>query len=152
MQKRTIDFICAILACLLAGLMVFGGVSVLGGNELSAIEVTKLFSGKTVEGVDLAKGKFKPYKAYFNSNGIIQAEHWYGKKQLKWRKRNGKWWINDKGRLCIKWEDKEDIDEKKCMVIAKKGEAFRQYKIRKNGSRKHLATFKKFTDGNPDDL
>ena len=152
MHKRTIVLIGAILACLLAGLMVFEGISFFRGKELSTIEVTKLFSGKTVDGVNLANGIIKPYKAYFNSNGTIQAEHWYGKKQLKWRKRNGKWWIDDKGRLCIKWEDIEDTDEKKCMVIAKEGEVFRQYKIRKNGSRKHLATFKKFTDGNPDDL
>ena len=145
MQKRISVFIGAILV----GLMFFGEISALAGDELSTIEVTKLFSGKTVEGVNVEKGHLKPYKAYFNPNGAIQARHWYGKKQLKWRKRNGEWWIDDKGRICVKWKD---IDKKKCMVIEKEGEVYRQYKINKNGSRKHVATFKKFTVGNPDDL
>ena len=38
------------------------------------------------------------------------------------------------------------------MVIEKEGEVYRQYRIENNGSRKHVATFNKFTDGNPDDL
>ena len=76
MQKRTSVFIGVILA----GLMLFvGGISALAGDELSAMEVTKLFSGKTVEGVNVEKRKLKPYKAYFNPNGAIQARHWYGK-------------------------------------------------------------------------
>ena len=145
MQKRTSVFIGAILA----GLMLIGGINALAGDELSTLEVTKLFSGKTVEGVNVEKGRLKPYRAYFNPNGAIQARHWYGKKQHKWRKRNGEWWIDDKGRICAKWEDR---DKKKCMFIEKEGEVYRQYKIEKNGSRKHVATFKNFIDGNPDDL
>ena len=145
MQIQTNVFICAILA----GLMFFGGSSALAGDEMSATKVTKLLSGKTIEGVNVEKGKLKPYKAYFNPDGTIQARHWYGKKQSKWRKRKGKWWIDDKGRICVKWEDQ---DKKKCMVIEKEGEIYRQYRIKKDGSRKHVATFKKFTDGNPDDL
>ena len=117
-----------------------GDLAAIAGDELSATEVTKLFSGKTVEGVNVKKGKLKPYKAYFNPDGTIQA---------KGRKRKGKWWIDDKGRICVQWED---IDKKTCMIIEKDGEVYRQYKIKKNGSRKHVATFKKFTDGNPDDL
>ena len=145
MQKRTSVFIGTILA----GLMFFEGISALAANELSATEATKLLSGKTVEGVNVEKGKLEPYDAYFNPDGTIQAKHWYGKKQLKWRKRNGKWWVDDKGRICVKWEN---IEKKKCMVIEKEGAVYRQYRIKKDGSRKHVATFKKFTDGNPDDL
>jgi hypothetical protein len=126
-----------------------GDVVVIAGDELSATEVTKLFSGKTVDGINVKKENLKPYKAYFNPDGTIQAKHWYGKKHLKWRKRNGKWWIDNKGHICVKWEDK---DKKKCMVIEKEGEIYRQYRIKKDGSRKHVATFEKFTDGNPDDL
>jgi hypothetical protein len=101
------------------------------------------------EDVKVNKENLKPYKAYFNPDGTIQAKHWYGKKNLKWRRRNGKWWIDDKDRICVKWEDQ---DKKKCMVIEKEGEIYRQYRIKKDGNRKHVATFKKFTDGNPDDL
>jgi hypothetical protein len=126
-----------------------GDLAAIAGDELSATEVTKLFSGKTVEGVNVKKENVKPYKAYFNPDGTIQAKHWYGKKHLKWKKRNGKWWIDDKGRICVKWEDQ---DKKKCMVIEKEGEIYRQYRIKNDGSRKHVATFKKFTEGNPDDL
>jgi hypothetical protein len=143
---------CVFIGAILASFIFFGGISALAGDELSATEVTKLFSGKTVEGVMAKKsksGKLKPYDAYFNSNGTIQAKHWYGKKHLTWKKRNGKWRIDDKGRICIEWEDR---DKETCMVIEKEGEVYRQYKINKNGSRKHVATFEKFTDGNPDDL
>jgi len=38
------------------------------------------------------------------------------------------------------------------MVIEKEGAVYRQYRIKKDGSRKHVATFKKCPDGNPDDL
>jgi hypothetical protein len=146
MIKRTSVFIGAILA----GLIFFGEISALAGEELSATEVTKLVSGKTVEGVSVKKGKLKPYTAYFNPDGTILAKHWYGKKQpFKWRKRNGKWRIDDKGRICVKWDN---IDKKKCFVIEKEGKIYRQYEIEKNGSRKHVANFKKFTDGNPYDL
>ena len=138
------------IGAILAGLMLFGGISAWAGEELSAREVSKLVSGKTVEGVSVKKGKSKPYTAYYSPEGTIQAKHWYGKKQKsKWRKRNGKWWIGDKGRICVKWEDQ---DKMKCMVIEKEGEIYRQYRIKKDGSRKHVATFKKFTDGNPDYL
>jgi hypothetical protein len=145
MQKRTNVF----TGALLAGLMLLGGTSALAGDELSALEVTKLFSGKTVEGVNVEKLRLKSYKAYFDPNGAIRARHWYSKKQYNWRRRNGEWWIDGKGRICVKWEDR---DKKKCMVIEKEKGVYRQYKIKKNGSRKHVATFKKFIDGNPDDL
>jgi hypothetical protein len=150
MKKGTSVFIGAILA----GLIFFGGISVLAGDQLSATEVTKLFSGKTVEGVITKKsksksGKLKPYDAYFNPNGTIKAKHWYGKKRLQWKKRNGKWRIDDKGRICIEWKDR---DKETCTVIEKDGEVYRQYRIENNGSLEHVATFNKFTDGNPDDL
>ena len=139
------------IGAILAGLMLFGGMSAWAGEELSATEITKLVSGKTVEGVSVKKkGKLKPYTAYYSPEGTIKSKHWYGKKQTsKWRKRNGKWWIDDKDRICVKWKDQ---DKKKCMVIEKEGEIYRQYRIKKDGNRKHVATFKKFTDGNPDDL
>ena len=138
------------IGAILAGLILFGGINAWAGEELSATEITKLVSGKTVEGVSVKKGKLKPYTAYYSPEGTIQAKHWYGKKQKsKWKKRNGKWWMDNKGRICVKWEN---TDKKNCLVIKKEGEIYRQYRIEKNGSLTHVTTFKKFTDGNPYDL
>ena len=132
MKKQT-TFIISII---LGSLMVFGGSIALAGNELSAAEVTELFSGKTVEGINVNKGY--SFKAYFDPNGTVRAKYAVGGRQGKWR-------VDKKGRKCIKWEDQR---KEKCFVLVKEGEVYKEFKIKKDGRRKHLSTFKKFTEGN----
>jgi hypothetical protein len=132
MKKQTTFIIGIILGCLIA----FGGSIALAGNELSAAEVTELFSGKTVEGINVSKGY--SFKAYFDPNGTVRAKYAVGGRQGKWR-------VDKKGRKCIKWEDQP---KEKCFVLVNEGEVYKEFKIKKDGRRKHVATFKKFTEGN----
>jgi hypothetical protein len=132
MKKQTTFIIGIILGCLIA----LGGTTALADNELSAAEVTELFSGKTVEGINVGKGY--SFKAYFDPNGTVRAKYPVGGRQGKWR-------VDKKGRKCIKWEDQS---KEKCFVLVKEGEVYEEFKIKKDGRRKHVATFKKFTEGN----
>ena len=120
--------------------IVFAVTSALAADDLSAAEVKKLFSGKTVEGINVNKGY--SFKAYFDPKGTIRAAYPFGTRQ-------GKWSVNQKGRKCIRWKDKK---KQSCNIITRDGEIYKEIKIKKNGDRKHVATFKKFTDGNPYDL
>lgn len=128
-----------------------GSPAAIAVDELSATKLTWLFSGKTVEGVGIQKEKLIPFKAYFNPNGEIQVKYRYGKELSRWKKIKGKWWIDDKGKglVCVKYKYS---DKKRCRIIEKKGGVYKIYMITKNGSRKYVGTWEKFTDGNPDDL
>ena len=125
-----------IIGIILCSLMVLAATTALAENELSAAEVTELFSGKTVEGINVNKGY--SFKAYFDPNGTVRAKYAVGGRQGKWR-------VDKKGRKCIKWEDQR---KEKCFVLVKEGEVYEEFKIKKDGRRKHVATFKKFTEGN----
>jgi hypothetical protein len=120
--------------------IVFAVTSALAADDLSAAEVKKLFSGKTVEGINVNKGY--SFKAYFDPEGTIRAAYPFGTRQ-------GKWQVNKKGRKCVRWKDKK---KQQCNIIARDDDVYKEFKIQKNGDRKHVATFKKFTDGNPSDL
>ena len=136
MKRKDILIIGAIIICFIA----FAETSALAADDLSAAEVKKLFSGKTVEGINVNKGY--SFKAYFDPKGTIRAAYPFGTRQ-------GKWQVNKKGRKCIRWKDKK---KQNCNLIVRDGEVYKEFKIKKNGDRKHVATFKKFTDGNPNDL
>lgn len=73
MKKQASVFIDVIVACL----MVLGGSSAFAGGELSTAEATMLFSGKTVEGINVNKGY--SFKAYFDPGGTIRAKYAVGK-------------------------------------------------------------------------
>ena len=139
MKKQASVFIGFIVACL----MVLGGSSVFAGDELSTAEATMLFSGKTVEGINVNKGY--SFKAYFDPDGTIRAK--YVNRPVG--ERQGKWRIDNKGRKCIKWEDR---DKEMCNIIVNDEGVYKEIKVKKNGKRKHVVTFEKFTDGNLHDL
>jgi hypothetical protein len=120
--------------------MVLGGSSAFAGDELSTAEATMLFSGKTVEGINVNKGY--SFKAYFDPGGTIRAKYAVGARQGRWR-------IDNKGRKCVKWEDR---DKEQCNIIVDDEGVYKEIKVKKNGKRKHIVTFKKFTDGNLFDL
>ena len=120
--------------------MILGGSSAFAGDELSNVETTMLFSGKTIEGINVNKGY--SFKAYFDPGGTIRAKYAVGKRQGKWR-------IDNKGRKCIKWEGR---DKEMCNFIVNDEGVYKEIKVKKNGKRKHIVTFEKFTDGNLYDL
>ena len=136
MKKQASVFIDVIVACLI----VLGGSSAFAGDELSTAKATMLFSGKTVEGINVNKGY--SFKAYFDPDGTIRAKYAVGERQGKWR-------IDNKGRKCVKWEDS---DKEQCNIIVDDEGVYKEIKVKKNGKRKHIVTFKKFTDGNLFDL
>jgi len=137
MKKQASVFIHVIVACLI----VLGGSSAFAGDELSTAKATMLFSGKTVEGINVNKGY--SFKAYFDPDGTIRAK--YVNRPDGAVQRQGKWRIDNKGRKCIKWEHR---DKEKCNIIINDEGVYKEIKVKKNGKRKHVVTFEKFTDGN----
>jgi hypothetical protein len=135
MEKHNI--IISIVGAVIIGCILFlGESSVLAESVLSAEEVTQLFSGKTVEGINVRKG-FR-FKAYHDPNGTIRAQFAEGKRQ-------GKWYVDDDGRRCLKFEDQS---KEKCQIIVNDGGVYKQFKINKRGKRQQQAEFTKFTEGN----
>ena len=120
-----------IISCILS----LGESSVLAESVLSAEEVTQLFSSKTVEGINVRRG-FK-WKAYHDPNGTIRVQFPKGKRQ-------GKWYVDDDGRMCLKFEDQS---KENCQIIVNDGGVYKKFKV-KGGSRQQVARFTKFTEGN----
>ncbi len=95
MEKHNI-IISIVGAVIISCILFLGESSVLAESVLSAEEVTQLFSGKTVEGINVRKGI--KWKAYHDSNGTIRVQFSKGKRQ-------GKWYVDNDGRMCLKFED-----------------------------------------------
>jgi hypothetical protein len=134
------------LILLIASLVILNGCSKISSRvspetDLTKAETTQLFSGKTVEGIHV----FKDYsfKAYFDPTGSIRVT--YDTRQ----KRKGTWRIDDKGQKCVQWEGK---NKEYCAPIVNEAGVYKEFKVMRNGKRKHTVTFKKFIDGNPYDL
>jgi hypothetical protein len=125
-----------ILVCLL-----ISGASAASAAEhdLSAEEATKLFSGKTVKAYYPTLGYW--FKAYFDPTGRIREIDDIG------GNRQGKWRIDKRGRKCVQWI----VGQEFCNIIVYEGKEYKEIMTRK-GRREHIATFKIFTEGNPDNL
>ncbi len=134
MEKHNI-IISTIIAVIIGCILFFGESSVLAENVLSAEEVTQLFSGKTVEGINPRKGY--SFKSYFYPNGTIRTQYAKGK-------RKGRWYIDDDGRKCLKYEDKS---RENCHIIVNDGGVYKEFKI-KGGRRQQTVEFTRFTEGN----
>jgi len=134
MEKHSI-IISTISAVIIGCILFLGASSVLAENVLSAEEVTQLFSGKTVEGITVSKGY--SFKAYFDPNGTIRTQYAKGK-------RKGKWYIDDDGRKCLRYEDQS---RERCNIIVNDGGVYKEFKV-KGGKRHQTVEFTKFTEGN----
>jgi hypothetical protein len=134
MEKHSI-IISTISAVIIGCILFLGASSVLAENVLSAEEVTQLFSGKTVEGITVSKGY--SFKAYFDPNGTIRTQYAKGK-------RKGKWYIDDDGRKCLRYED---MSRENCHIIVNDGGVYKEFKI-KRGKRQQTVEFTRFTEGN----
>ncbi len=104
---------------------------------LTEEEVLSLISGKTIQGIYL--GQQIPFESYFDPNGSAH------------QKRNGEniegeWFVDKKGRHCIKWEGKE----RKCRIVMHDNEEYREFIINnKTGKREYSLIINKLSDGNP---
>jgi hypothetical protein len=134
MEKHSI-IISTISAVIIGCILFLGASSVLAESVLSAEEVTQLFSGKTVEGITVSKGY--SFKAYFDPNGTIRTQYAKGK-------RKGKWYIDDDGRKCLRYED---MSRENCHIIVNDGGVYKEFKV-KRGKRHQTVEFTKFTEGN----
>jgi hypothetical protein len=125
-----------VLACLL-----ISGASAANAAEhdLSAEEATKLFSGKTVKAYYIGLGYW--FTAYFDPIGRIHETDDIG------GDRQGQWRIDKRGRKCVQWI----VGQEFCNIIVSDGKEYREIMTRKGGA-EHIATFVKFTEGNPDNL
>jgi len=134
MEKHSI-IISTISAVIIGCILFLGASSVLAESVLTAEEVTQLFSGKTVEGITVRKGY--SFKAYFDPNGTIRTQYAKGK-------RKGKWYIDDDGRKCLRYED---MSRENCHIIVNDGGVYKEFKV-KGGKRHQTVEFTKFTEGN----
>ncbi len=134
MEKHSI-IISTIIAIIIGCIILIGENSLLAESVLSAEEVTKLFSGKTVEGENVKRNY--SFKSYFDPDGTVRTQYEIGKKK-------GKWYIDAKDRKCLRYDDK---DKTYCFNIVKDGEFYKEFKI-KHGKRKQITAFTKFTEGN----
>ncbi len=135
MRKNNI--IIFIIGAVIIGCILFQSeTSISAESILSAKEATQLFSGKTVEGIIVKKGH--SFKSYFDPNGTIRTQ--YPKRE----KRKGKWYIDDDGRKCLRYEDQ---GKENCHIIVNDGGVYKEFKV-KSGKRKLVVEFTKFTEGN----
>ena len=83
---------------LMAAVMFFSTAGALAEEFLSAEKVNEVYSDMTVKGVHLKKGY--SYSAYFSPEGeVTQIRD--GETVM------GKWRIDDEGRHCIKWKNRD---------------------------------------------
>jgi hypothetical protein len=106
---------------------------------ISGASAAKLFSGKTVNAYNVIQGYW--FKAYFDPNGRIHEIHDIG------GDRQGKWRIDKRGRKCVQWIEGQEF----CNILVYDGKVCKEIITIKN-EQKHIVTFEKFTEGNPDNL
>jgi hypothetical protein len=108
------------------------------GRDLSGVEITALFADKTVEGHH--ERKHYDFRSYYSADGELRS--YQGPKKTK---RLASWRVKGND-ICVRWKDQtEDLCRR--MVEGPDG-SYRKEKVRKNGTRLVVVTFKSFTTGN----
>ncbi|MCF6267963.1 MAG: hypothetical protein L3J57_15705 [Desulfuromusa sp.] len=96
--------------------------------------VVTLFADKTVESVTTRQGRIS--QTYYHPDGKLE--------QLReGTKRYGTWRVKKNGRMCLRMEALQE----KCRVIAKEGNQYKKYIIKKNGNHQNSVSYRKFSDG-----
>ena len=127
------------------GLGIIGLISlsvILGFTEdqvLTEDELQALLAGKMVKGIYID-----------NKNAFIRqySEDGRVRENMDNIKQDGKWFIDKKGQHCVIWSGKE----KKCRVLVKDGETYKEFTIQKNGKPKLNVIYKKIWETNPDGM
>ena len=128
MKKISVLYFPTLLLLMLASQAVFA-------KDLTKDEVTSLFSGKTVDAYHVKKD-FE-IKTYYDPDGTY--------KQIRdGEKRSGEWQVRDDGYMCMSSSHR---DKEFCRVVVKKGDKYRKLKVKGNGKRIFIISYKNFVDG-----
>lgn len=106
------------------------------GRVLSGQEVTALFSGKTVE--------FHHERKDFDAVAYYAPDGSYRGKRDDGKAIDFRWSVDEHGELCL-----HRSRGTFCRIIVDEGGTYRKYKVKSDGSRKLVLTYRKFMDGNP---
>ena len=107
---------------------------------LTAKEVKKLFSGRSVESQTVIKQRRS--LTYYLPDGEVR--------QLRNdNKRFGRWRVSKKGRMCLRMET---LREKCRIIVREPGGGYRKYIVRKNGDHQPTVDYLQFWDGNESGL
>jgi len=109
------------------------------GRELAPSEIRHLVVGKTVDEDVVSRGERS--STYYSPSGNLHcivngASEFYGS-----------WDIKDNGELCVEFGG-----SRRCRVVVEEDGVYKKYKIRSDGSRKHVVTFEKFNDGDKNEF
>ena len=104
-------------------------------DELSATEVSQLFSGNTVEA--FSELKQAPVSLYYDSNGDVRGVFASGNKGAT------KWWVEDNGQICLKGKD-GDL----CFVVVEEGGEYQKYLVKEGDERVLAFSMETFSTGN----
>lgn len=116
-------------------------------SALSASEVKTLFSGKTVVGMHQKYGY--AFRSYYEPAGTFRS-YQTGKARAEAKPRKGRWWVEDTGKICVRWAD-GNRDLCRTMVTDGKGHYWKIL-IKGNGKRIPIVRFNSFMAGNAQKL
>ena len=138
-QKRLSFF----LASIFSGTLLISGLA--QAEQLNSEQVTALVSGKTVYAVH-EKRDFD-ITSYFSSDGTVISF----RNEEKYK---GKWHTKSDGSHCIQFNDpySGELKKERCMFIEKDGDTYKRIKVKGNGKRIHVISYKRFAHGNAENL
>ena len=116
------------------------GLSTAEAKDLTGDEIRALFSGKTIHSYH--ERKDFDIVAFYAPDGTVRME----RKGDTW---TGKWRI-DGNNICLQLNDPYSGVPRKerCRIIAEEDGVYKKYKVKDNGNRVHIITYRKFEDGN----
>lgn len=101
---------------------------------LSAAEVTRLFSGNTYEAVIPSRNL--KMTVYVDPDGTMKG-------MQSGHKFTSKWQVNEKGEICVSYQDKMN-----CRVVMEDNGVYKKYKINEKGEKIILVIYQSFAPGN----
>lgn len=117
------------ISCVVGFIVFLPSLVMAEGKTLSAIEIKTLFSGKTFDGLNVAKDK--RYTAFSKASGMMVHRNAKRTKEVAWT-------ITDDGKHCVKFKNNY------CGTIVSMGGGV--YHKMRDGS--HINTLTNFRDGN----
>ena len=128
-------------AALVLSLAVAGGAADARPKRLDRDEVTALITGNTVRGFNPSDDS--TYTIFHSGNGEARAVLRNVNGQVS--RSDGRWWVNDLGKLCVKWGNFRWVNS--CAVISRDEDAITF--LDDNG---RIVSFGEVVTGNPDDI
>lgn len=116
-------------------------------RALAGPEVKALFAGKTVVGYHQKHGY--AFRSYYEPTGTLRS-YQTGKARAEAKPREGRWWVESRGRICVRWADgSRDL----CRTMVTDGQGhYWKILVKGNGKRIPIVRFESFTAGNAQKL